>query len=163
MEIVKFPNPILFKPCSPVTVFDAELKVLLEAMWETMLASNGLGLAANQVSLSRRMFVMNFENKERVFFVNPKILASGMASANLREGCLSAPGEFVTLPERAEWVQVEFQDENGNKKTKVYQGVYSVCVQHEIDHLDGKSHLQSRSIPKTKRIEIAKKWGLKIK
>lgn len=163
MEILKFPHPSLFESCRHVTVFDKELKVLLEAMWETMIENNGVGLAANQVGLPWRMFVMKGDKGEKHFLVNPMIVASGLQSANLREGCLSAPGEFVTLQERAYWVQVKYHDETGAVKFKVFSEIYSVCAQHEIDHLDGKSHLQSRSIPKKKRIEIAKRWGLKVK
>lgn len=163
MDILKFPHPSLFKPCVPVTVFDAELKVLLEAMWETMIAERGVGLAANQVGLPWRMFTMKGPDEEKLFLVNPKIVASSMASANMREGCLSAPGEFVTLLERAAWVQVEYWDETGERRVRVFMGVHSVCAQHELDHLDGKSHLQSKSIPKSKRLEIAKRWGFKIR
>lgn len=163
MEILKFPHPFLLKPCQPVTVFDVELKVLLEAMWETMINAGGVGLAANQVGLPWRMFVMNVMGKDKVFMVNPKIVSSSIVSANFKEGCLSAPGEFIVLPERAEWVQVKYQDELGHEHCRVYSGIHAVCVQHEIDHLHGKSHLQSKSLPKTKRIELAKKWGLKVK
>lgn len=170
MKIIRFPDPILFKKCKEVTVFGKELEVLLETMYETMKASGGLGLAANQVSLSYRMFVMEFladvkpdTKKEKIFFVNPKIVARSVAPADQKEGCLSAPGEFLTLAERSSWVQVEFQNEKGEKKTRVFKGIYSVCVQHEIDHLDGKSHLLSKSIPTSQRKELAKKWGIKLK
>lgn len=161
MVILKFPNPALFKVCAPVTVFGEELKVLLTAMWETMVASNGIGLAGNQVGLGFRMVVMLGPNDEQLFMVNPEIVQRSIVPANLREGCLSAPGEFVELSERASWIKVKFQDERGAEKTRVFTGIHSVCVQHETDHLDGKSHLQSTTIPKAKRKELAKKWGLK--
>lgn len=160
MEILKFPHPSLLKPCNPVTVFDIELKVLLGAMWDTMQANNGLGLAANQVGLPWAMFVMSYKN-QAIYLVNPKILHKGAAGSNIREGCLSAPGEYVVISDRSQWVQVEYQNEKGEKTKTVFTDLHSVCVQHEIEHLDGKSHLQSKSIPKNKRVELAKKWGLK--
>jgi len=163
MEILKFPHKALFTRCVPVNVFDTELKLLLGFMWDAMVANHGIGLAANQVGLTWRMFVMRGENDEKIFLVNPKILSSGLESANIREGCLSAPGEFVVLQERAKWVQVEYQTEDGTKMVRVFKDIYSVCAQHEMEHLEGKSHLQSRSIPKAKRIEIAKRWGFKVK
>lgn len=166
MKITRFPDPILFKKCKEVTVFGKELEVLLQTMYDTMIASGGLGLAANQVSLSYRMFVMELmveSKKEKIFFVNPKIIARSVAPADQKEGCLSAPGEFLVLAERSSWVQVEFQNEKGEKQSRVFKGIYAVCVQHEIDHLDGKSHLLSKSIPTSKRKELAKKWGIKLK
>lgn len=170
MKIIKFPDPILFKKCKEVTVFGKELEVLLESMWDTMVDGKGIGLAANQVGLSYRMFVMEFmadvkpgSKKEKIFFVNPKILSRSAAPAEQKEGCLSAPGEFLTLAERSAWVQVEYQNEKGEKQTRVFKGIYSVCVQHEIDHLDGKSHLLSKSLSKALRKQLAKKWGIKLK
>lgn len=161
MEILNFPNPSLFKKCDDVTVFGAELKILLEGMWEAMLKRGGLGLAANQVGLHCRMFVMAGSSSEKFYIINPKIVQKSQMAANLKEGCLSAPGEFLILGERAAWVQVDFQDEKGQLTRRVFQGLQAVCVQHEMDHLDGKSHLQSKSIPKAQRKILAKKWGLK--
>jgi peptide deformylase len=162
MEILKFPHPALFKPCKEVTVFGTELKVLLDSMYETMKHNNGIGLAANQVGLPWRMFVMELES--RVYYcINPKIIARGLETANQKEGCLSAPGEFIVVPDRNKWVKLEYQDEEGIKNWIVAYDISAVCIQHELEHLDGKSHLQSKSIPKQKRIELAKKWGFKVK
>lgn len=161
MEILKFPNPILMKKCDPVTVFDKELHVLVAAMFDTMNGSNGMGLAANQVGIPFRMFVMRATDGRAFCIINPKIVERSKNSANLKEGCLSAPGEFLTLSERASWVRLEYQSVSGEKLKGVFMDLNAVCVQHEMDHLDGKSHLQSASIPKQKRKELAKKWGLK--
>lgn len=163
MELLSFPHPLLFKPCKRVSVFGPELKTLLDLMWDAMNSLKGIGLAANQVGLSYSMFVMSGPNEERLLIVNPRILRKSAVPALLKEGCLSAPGEFLILSERASWVEINFQDETGTEKTRVFQGLYAVCVQHEMDHLLGKSHLQSSSIPKFKRKELAKKWGLKFK
>lgn len=160
MEILKFPNPALFVKCEPVTVFGPELKTLLENMYATMLANNGVGLAANQVGLTFNMFTMVGPEEETLYLVNPKILSKSVAPANLREGCLSAPGEYFIRADRAAWAEVSFQDETGTVKRKVFKGIYAVCVEHEMEHLEGKGFMQSLTIPKAKRIELAKKWGL---
>lgn len=161
MELLKFPHPSLFKVCKEVTVFGSELSFLLESMWSVMVKGGGLGLASNQVGLEYRMFVMAGPDNEKIFLVNPKIVKKSQVPANMREGCLSAPGEFLVLGERASWVQVEFNDLKGWPQSRVFKGLHAVCVQHEIDHLDGKSHLMSKSIPKFKRKELYKKWGIK--
>lgn len=162
MEIVKYPNPALFKACKEVTVFGPELKVLLDSMWETMVAARGVGLAANQVSLNMRMFTMEGPNNERLYIVNPKIVSKSKGVSNMSEGCLSAPGQMLKLF-RAAWVQLEFQDENGHHFNRNFGDVHSICVQHEIEHLDGKTYLQNRAIPKKLRIFLADKWGFKVK
>lgn len=163
MQILRFPHPILFEECKQVSVFGPELKVLLDSMWTTMLAHRGIGLAANQVGLQFRMFTMIGIDDEKLYMVNPKITRRSVVPAMINEGCLSAPGEFITLTERASWVEVEFNNEVGVPLKRVFQGIHAVCVQHEIGHLDGESHLQSLTIPKQKRKELAKKWGLKTK
>lgn len=161
MDILKFPHPLLFEPTRQVTVFGPELSVLLHSMWETMIAAKGLGLAANQVGLPWNMFVMEGPNKERLFIVNPVIASGSKTPANLREGCLSAPGEFLILKERMAWVEIAYSDENGAINKGFFKGIHAVCVQHEMDHLVGKSHLQSKSISRAERKRLAKKWGLK--
>jgi peptide deformylase len=163
MEILKFPNKNLFEACKAVTVFEDELKTLLESMWELMIAKGGLGLAANQVGLNYRMFVMAGKDNEKLFIVNPILVQKSVFPANMKEGCLSAPGEFLRLSDRASWVQVQFHDEKGNLQRRVFQDLHAVCAQHEMDHLDGKSHLMSNSIPKVQRRALAKKWGLRVK
>jgi len=160
MEIIKFPDPRLFTKCRPVTVFGPELIILLESMWETMVASRGIGLASNQVGLEYNMFTMEGPNKEKLFIVNPKIVARSQIAANLNEGCLSAPGEYVRLKERSRTIEIEYQNECGVKTTAIFSGIHAVCVQHEMDHLLGRSFMQSRSIPKSQRKALKEKWGL---
>lgn len=161
MEILRYPHANLFKKCKEVTVFGDELSILLNAMKDAMLANNGMGLAANQIGLNYRMFVMLNRYGNCVFLVNPEIIEKSAASANIEEGCLSAPGEFVILSERRDWVTVKYQNESGDMRQTSFGDIFAVCVQHEIDHLNGKSHLESKSIKKEKRKEFAKKWGLK--
>lgn len=161
MEIVKFPHPALLKRCEEVTVFGDELKVLLQNMTLTMRAERGVGLAANQVGLQFRMFTMMRENGQLVFAVNPKIVSSSKAVSKLKEGCLSAPGEFLVTGSRAQWIQMRYQDETGREHLITLDGLDAVCAQHEIEHLDGKSFMQSKTIPKGKRQQICGRWGLK--
>jgi peptide deformylase len=160
MEILKYPHSSLFTQCEPVTVFGKELKIIIESMLSTMRTSGGMGLAANQVGLKYRIFVMEGPNGEDLHFINPKISWRSIAPANKKEGCLSAPGDFLVLQERADMVRVDYQDHDGRDHKKVFDGIWAVCVQHEIDHLDGKAFIQSKSIPKAKRRELLKKWGV---
>lgn len=160
MEIIKFPDKRLFVRCEQVTVFGPELKVLLDGMWDTMKSHHGVGLAANQVGLSYYMFTMEGPDQEKIYLINPQIKSQSIAPANLREGCLSAPGEFLVRSDRVVWVEVEFQNEEGISKKRVFKGINAVCVQHEIEHLEGKGFMQATSLPKKKRLELAKKWGL---
>lgn len=163
MKILKFPDPALLTVCSPVTEFDEKLKSTLDEMWEIMVKAEGMGLAANQVGILSRMFTMTNVDGSKLYFVNPVIVKKSIVSANKVEGCLSAPGEFLELDERAEWVLVDYQDETGAKHQKMFNGIHSVCVQHEIDHLDGKTHLLSPTLSSKDRKILARKWGLKLK
>lgn len=161
MKILRYPHPALLTVCTPVMEIGDFVKSQLDEMWETMVAHEGMGLAANQVGITLRMFVMTGVLGERINFINPKILSRSLAPAEKIEGCLSAPGEYLQLDERAEWVQVQFQDETGAENIKMFTGIHSVCVQHEIDHLDGKTHLMSPTLSSKDRKMLAKKWGLK--
>ena len=161
MEILKYPNKSLFNVCKEVTVFGPELKVLLESMWDAMSDKRGMGLASNQVGLDYRMFTMVGPENEKLFIVNPKVVAKSSTSANLKEGCLSAPGEFLVLPERSHIIQILYNDETGGLRTGIFRDLHAVCVQHEMDHLEGKSHLQSKSLTRQMRRQMCRKWGIK--
>lgn len=163
MKILKFPNESLFLQTEQVTVFETELKVLLDTMYRTMQAADGLGLAANQVGLKFRMFVMQTQTKEKIYAVNPKIKTKSEAILLIKEGCLSAPGEFFVTGSRAVWVMLEYQDETGKNKTKVLKGLDAVCAQHELEHLEGLSFMDSPTISRKTRKELAKRWGIKIR
>lgn len=160
MKILKFPHTLLLRPCEEVTRFDSETLDLLDIMWDTMKENNGIGLAANQIGYPLDMFVMNGV-KGRMNFINPYIAAGSVELANLKEGCLSAPGESILVPGRMKWVQVVYQDEKGAIKSTILQGIHAVCAQHEIEHLDGKSFMEHKSLLKTTRKLLLKKWGLK--
>lgn len=162
MKLIYFPDERLFQVAKEVKEFTPELKELLESMWTIMKEARGLGLAANQVGLPHRMFIMEGPSQEKIFLVNPVITKKSVINAYVKEGCLSAPEEFFVL-DRASWVEVSFKDENGSSCLRVFKDVHAVCVQHEMGHLDGESFLESKSIPKNIRKQLAKKWGFKLK
>lgn len=97
----------------------------------------------------------------RLDVVNPVIVAKSVKQANIREGCLSVPKEFVLVPSRMEWVRLQYSNMYGEVQTVVLKGIHAVCAQHEIDHLDGKIFLSDKSIPKYERKRLSKKWGIK--
>lgn len=158
MKIVSFPHKSLFTKTKPVTVFGPELKYLLESMYEVMVSHRGVGLAANQVELTFRMFVMQVEEKP-LFLVNPRIIWESRELAKIREGCLSAPAEFIVLG-RSALVKIAYQDETGAEKTKLFNDLLVVCVQHEIEHLDGKSFLEHKSLTKVQKNQLKARWGI---
>jgi peptide deformylase len=160
MKILTFPDERLLTPCEEVVSFDTELLDTLDSMWKIMKESHGIGLAANQVGIKLDMFVMDTPNG-RMNFINPYISATSVERANMKEGCLSAPRESLIVPGRSKWVQVVYENEKGEHKSVVLHGIYAVCAQHEIEHLDGKSFMEHKSLLKTTRKALAKKWGLK--
>ena len=125
---------------------DLEWDKISNLMHDTMEAADGLGLAANQVSVGIRMFVM----RERKTFINPKIIESSKTKTLTEEGCLSFPNIFMTV-ERPEWVVVEWYDENLVKSVDRFANIWAKCIQHEIDHLDGKLFIDKVSKLKYER------------
>ena len=157
MELIKYPDPRLLRSCKEVSVFGEELRVLLESMWEIMEKERGIGLAANQVGLEYRMFIMKGPNKENIFLINPKILEYSSFISSASEGCLSFPGLILKL-DRPNWVKVSFQDLTGQTCIKIFSGIHSTCVFHEMEHLDGKVFIQNDKIPKKTRISLEREW-----
>ena len=141
LEVLTFPNPFLKTTCLAVTTFDSNLKVLLEQMAETMYDSVGIGLAATQIGSDQRMFVMDVEQDEEdgtrkpIFLVNP-VIVKIEGEQVMEEGCLSVP-EFRADVVRGRELDLEYQDETGAKKKLHAFGLTAVCIQHEMDHLDG--------------------------
>jgi peptide deformylase len=135
-----------------VTQFDAELGQLIDDMFETMYAAPGIGLAATQVDVHKRLVVIDVSEarNEPLVFINPEILArEGVAQTE--EGCLSVPGIFDEV-KRAEKIRVRFQDRTGAVLERDFDGVLAVCVQHEMDHLEGKLFVDYLSDLKRQRI-----------
>jgi peptide deformylase len=138
-EVVKWPDPVLAKPGAVVTVFDAKLKKLVEEMFESMYAAQGIGLAAPQISISQRITVIDVSFKknpeEKIVLINPEIVEREGKQVE-EEGCLSLP-EIREKVSRAEWVKVRAQDETGKWFEVEGKELLARAMQHEIDHLDG--------------------------
>ena len=139
--IVKFPDPILQRPSAPVTEFDDELRKLVADMFESMYAAQGIGLAAPQIGIAKRLTVIDLSNqkepKDKIVLINPEItLREGKQLEE--EGCLSLP-EIREKVRRSARVIVKAQDEFGNWKEHEGTELLSRAFQHEIDHLDGSS------------------------
>jgi peptide deformylase len=141
--IVKFGNPVLEKPSEKVTVFDEELKKLIEDMFESMYAARGVGLAAPQIGVSRRIAVVDITFKEdpnaRLVLINPEIIHKEGRHAQ-SEGCLSIP-DFRENVSRAQVVTIRAQDVNGKVFEKTGDDLLARAFQHETDHLNGKLYI----------------------
>ncbi|ANJ68419.1 peptide deformylase [Halothiobacillus diazotrophicus] len=165
LEILQFPDERLRRVAEPVSAFDAALKELTEQMLETMYESRGVGLAATQVNIHRRLFVADCagdgEAPAPMVFINPVIVdRQGMVDSE--EGCLSIPGINDTVS-RAELVKVQAQDERGEAFEVTTDGLLAICIQHEIDHLDGRLFIDYLSPLKRQRIRKKFDKVLKLK
>jgi peptide deformylase len=152
LNILRYPDARLHKVAALVTVFDDNLKKLVADMAETMYAAPGIGLAATQVDLHKQVIVVDVSERRDtlIVLVNPEIVeATGVS--DIEEGCLSVPAIYE-LVERAERVKVRAYDQNGNAFTLEAQGLLSVCIQHEMDHLKGKVFIEYLSQLKQQRI-----------
>jgi peptide deformylase len=152
LPILEYPDPRLRTKAAPVTVFDGELRQRVEDMFQTMYAAPGIGLAATQVDWHHRLIVIDVSPDQtgREVFINPEIL-SREGEAVGEEGCLSVPGIYDEVP-RAARVRVRYQDAEGTPVERDLDGMLAVCLQHEMDHLDGKLFVDYLSELKRQRI-----------
>jgi peptide deformylase len=152
LSILEFPDPRLRKKAAPVTRVDQTIRQLIDDMFETMYAAPGIGLAATQVDVHRRLLVADVSTEKNAphVLVNPEILEKD-GVAITEEGCLSVPGYYEEV-ERAEHIRVRFLDRQGVLKEEEFDGLLAVCVQHEIDHLNGKLFVDYLSEAKRQRI-----------
>ena len=138
--ILTEPNKLLRQISQPVDHVGENEKKLMDDMLETMYAADGIGLAAIQVSIPKRIIVMDLskdkKNKSPMYFVNPIILNKATEQSTYEEGCLSVPDQFAEI-ERSKKCEVEYLDYNGEKKLLKAEGLLATCIQHEIDHLEG--------------------------
>jgi peptide deformylase len=138
-EILIWPDPILKKKASPVRVVDDSIRTLVDDMFETMYAADGVGLAAPQIGVLKNVIVLDTSPRQPeskpVAMINPEILEKEGIS-RYTEGCLSIPGEAEEV-ERAAKVKVRFLDVSGETQTLVAEGLLAVAIQHETDHLNG--------------------------
>ncbi len=139
-KIVIEPDPILREKSVSLEKVDDELRALLDDMLETMYAAPGIGLAAVQIGILKRLIVIDIskdqEKKSPLFLINPEIIFKSKKTSIHEEGCLSLPGHFAEIERPAE-CQVKFIDYNGKKKELQANGLLATCIQHEIDHLNG--------------------------
>lgn len=152
LPILEFPDPRLRTRAVPVTVFDEALSQLATDMLETMHAAPGIGLAATQVNVHRRLIVMDLseQRNEPRIFINPEILAREGVEVS-EEGCLSVPQVFEDV-ERAARVRVRSQNLKGEVIEEDLEGLLAICLQHELDHLEGKLFVDYLSSLKRERI-----------
>lgn len=152
LPILHYPDPRLHQSATPVTEFTAQLKQLAEDMTETMYAAPGVGLAAPQVNVHKRLVVIDVSEDKNALMVlvNPQILAQE-GTQEYEEGCLSVPGVYSKIT-RAARVRVQAQDLEGKPFEVEAEGLLAVCLQHEIDHLDGKVFVDYLSQLKQNRI-----------
>ena len=153
LEILQHPDQRLRKKARAVNTFDTVLKTLVHDMFETMYAAPGIGLAATQVNVHKRVIVVDVTRdcSDPLHFVNPVILFSE-GKEETQEGCLSVPG-VQEIVERAENIRLESRDYEGNTVSLEASGLLAVCIQHEIDHLDGKLFVDYLSLLKQHRIK----------
>ena len=139
-SILKEPNKLLRQISKPVERVGKEEQQLMDDMLETMYAANGIGLAAIQIGIPKRIIVMDIskdENKkEPRYFVNPVIQNKDKIKSIYEEGCLSVPNQFAEI-ERPKNCDIEYLDYNGNKQKLKAEGLLATCIQHEMDHLEG--------------------------
>ena len=152
LRILEFPDPRLRKKAAQVAVVDDELRQLIDDMFETMYAAPGIGLAATQVDVHKRLLVadVSVEKNEPFVLINPEIIEKdGLAVTE--EGCLSVPGYYEEV-ERPDHIKVKYLDREGNEQISEFEGLLAVCVQHEMDHLEGKLFVDYLSALKRNRI-----------
>ncbi len=152
LNILRYPDERLRTVASPVEVFDASIVKLVDDMFETMYAAPGIGLAATQVDVHKRVIVIDVsqDNDQPLCLINPEIVASSGTEVS-DEGCLSVPDIYESV-ERAAEVTVEAFDQHGQSFRLQADGLLAVCIQHEMDHLVGKLFVDYLSSLKMQRV-----------
>jgi len=139
-QILVEPNEILRKKSSVVETVDSKLQQLMDDMLETMYAAPGIGLAAIQVGVPKRVIVLDIAPKDQpknpMYFINPEIIDKSKNNSVYEEGCLSVPGQFAEI-ERSEKCHIKFLNYYGEPKEMKAEGMLATCIQHELDHLEG--------------------------
>lgn len=153
LPILKHPDPRLHIVAKPIEKVDDRIRQIAADMAETMYESRGIGLAATQVDIHERLVTIDLseEKNQLLVLVNPEIVAKE-GQTTYEEGCLSIPGIYETVC-RAEKVSIQYQDLDGKNQTLDADGLLAICIQHEIDHLDGKLFVEYLSTLKQGRIK----------
>jgi peptide deformylase len=140
LQIITYPHPTLRRVSKPLKRVDADLRAVIREMFDLMYASKGIGLAANQVDLPLRLFIMNLEGKagagEELVFINPVVSAPRGGSDEAEEGCLSLPGLYGQVV-RPKQIRINAYSLAGTELKLDASGLFARCIQHEVDHLDG--------------------------
>jgi len=164
-EIITVPDPRLKEVSKPVDCVDDELRALMDDMLETMYEADGIGLAAIQVGVPKRVIVMDLsgpdERAEPRFFVNPVLSDPSDSNRPYEEGCLSVPGFYETV-ERPDRIKLTYLDYDGNEVEEIAEGMFATCIQHEMDHLEGVLFIdylsrlkRQRAVQKVKKVTRA--------
>ena len=139
-KILIEPDPVLRQKCEPLEKVDIHIKKLMDDMLETMYAAPGIGLAAIQVGILKRLVVIDIskeeEKRQPIFLVNPEIINKSKETSVYEEGCLSLPGQFAEIERPAECT-LKYIDYSGKEKELKAEGLLATCIQHEVDHLNG--------------------------
>ena len=158
--IIQLPDVRLRAPTAPITVFDKALQQLIDDMFETMYVAKGIGLAAPQIAISKTLAVIDVSNsKSKTWCLINPVIVERKGEALMEEGCLSVPGVYDKAP-RALWVKLQALDRNGKPYEIEAEGLLAHCIQHEVDHLNGKLFLDHLSPLKQ---QLARKKLDKIK
>jgi peptide deformylase len=154
LEILEYPDPRLRKIAKPVAKIDNKIQKLLNDMFETMYDAPGIGLAATQVDVHLQIIVMDLseEKNEPLVFINPEVTVLEGDTEKMQEGCLSVPGFYEDIS-RIEHVLIKALDKTGAPFELEAEGLLAVCIQHEMDHLDGKLFVDYLSNLKRNRIK----------
>ena len=143
LDLLEWPHPLLCTPSNPVDCFDKFLTSFIDQMWTTLRSTGGVGLAAPQVGLSQRLFIMDCRIAQPEahphVYINPTLL-NPKGATSFNEGCLSFPGLRIEVP-RFETIDVRAQDIDGHWFTRSLEGLEAICAQHEYDHLEGKAFI----------------------
>lgn len=166
LKVLRFPAPELRKIAVSVSDVNAKINTLIDDMFETMYAHEGVGLAATQVNIHQRIFVADCTSKDEapkpLVFINPEIVSVSESKKTHQEGCLSIPESYADI-ERPEFCTVRALDREGNEFELACDGLLAVCVQHEIDHLDGKLFIDYLSPIKRNQVrEKMKKYEKRL-
>ena len=153
LNILEFPDPRLRTIAKPVAAVDARIQQLVDDMFETMYEAPGIGLAATQVNVHKRVVVMDLseDKSEPRVFINPKVEVLDGDLEAMQEGCLSVPGFYEDV-KRIEHCRITAKDRNGEEFVLEAEGLLAVCIQHEMDHLNGKLFVDYLSSLKRNRI-----------
>lgn len=153
LNILHYPDPRLRTKAATVENVDDSIKQLVSDMFETMYDAPGIGLAATQVNVHKRILVLDIteDRTDPICFINPEIL-DYKGKVKMEEGCLSVPAIYEPV-DRYEWVKVRALDKNGEQFELEAEGLLAVCVQHEMDHLEGKLFVDYLSMLKRERIK----------